>query len=332
MNDRIHFLDVLKGIGIIFVVWGHIPSASMVKDYIFIFHMPLFFLISGILYKENTELGALLKKRVNTLLIPFLFFYVLGFIWFTGLYYLDNSTFRHYEFSAFFDFFLGKELFKNGNLFVWFLWVLFLVNVLYWVVLYFVKNRITRWIVVTGLYIFDVFLIWKRIDIPYFIDSSLFALFFFHIGFEMKKIDFCMKKNKYDLLISIAFLCLFLLCLKFMAPSPSYCDVRSNSIYGSFIPFTFQCFSMIFCLFYLSKAISSFYPLNYLGTNSLVILATQTFVISFSLRFILKYSLTWMSCFYGIPNLLFAMLLELPIIYFLNKYFPYLVGKTKIVR
>ena len=38
-------IDILKGIGIILVVWGH-ATAILIKE-ICIFHMPLFFFLAG---------------------------------------------------------------------------------------------------------------------------------------------------------------------------------------------------------------------------------------------------------------------------------------------
>lgn len=42
MNYRIPYLDILKGFGIIFVVFGHITHNHILREYIWNFHMPLF--------------------------------------------------------------------------------------------------------------------------------------------------------------------------------------------------------------------------------------------------------------------------------------------------
>lgn len=56
-KQRVAFLDYAKAIGIILVVLGHVintqgnilPSGKIVLQYIYSFHMPLFFIISGII-------------------------------------------------------------------------------------------------------------------------------------------------------------------------------------------------------------------------------------------------------------------------------------------
>ena len=47
-SGRIDWIDTLKGVAMIFVVWGHcFPTyKGRIKKYIYSFHMPLFFFIS----------------------------------------------------------------------------------------------------------------------------------------------------------------------------------------------------------------------------------------------------------------------------------------------
>lgn len=60
-KERIEYIDIAKGTGIILMVLGHIPAFSnnykFAYKFIYAFHMPLFFIISGYLfaykYKQN---------------------------------------------------------------------------------------------------------------------------------------------------------------------------------------------------------------------------------------------------------------------------------------
>jgi len=49
-NKRIEWADTLKAIGIFFVVLGHNVLPAEMYKYIFSFHVPLFFFISGYLF------------------------------------------------------------------------------------------------------------------------------------------------------------------------------------------------------------------------------------------------------------------------------------------
>lgn len=53
MNNRISYIDIFKGFGIFFVVFGHVTHIGVLREYIWDFHMPLFFFVSGLLYKSN---------------------------------------------------------------------------------------------------------------------------------------------------------------------------------------------------------------------------------------------------------------------------------------
>ena len=72
-SQRDDLWDILKGIGIFAVVVGHSGCPKPLLCFISAFHMPLFFIISGILlndlYFENK--GLFVKKRMKSLYVPF---------------------------------------------------------------------------------------------------------------------------------------------------------------------------------------------------------------------------------------------------------------------
>ena len=49
-KERLAVFDVAKGLGILLVVFAHINYTNIPLVYIYSFHMPLFFLISGIFF------------------------------------------------------------------------------------------------------------------------------------------------------------------------------------------------------------------------------------------------------------------------------------------
>lgn len=81
-KNRLEYFDLAKGIGIFLVILGHITYISQpLRIWIFSFHMPLFFIISGMLiyYKREDSLNSreLIKKKAKSLLIPYFFFSIL---------------------------------------------------------------------------------------------------------------------------------------------------------------------------------------------------------------------------------------------------------------
>ena len=99
--------DVLKGILMICVIAGHLDVHEYVRMYIYAFHMPLFFLISGYFYhplinedyipksssKTNTffwRLRRVISKKAYALLYPYLTMLILNYLAWIILYRPQN--------------------------------------------------------------------------------------------------------------------------------------------------------------------------------------------------------------------------------------------------
>ena len=76
------FVDILKGIAILLIVYGHITPGAVpfVTDYVSTFHIPLFFFVSGLLYndaKYKNDFRSFAKNRLKGLVLPFLYFSII---------------------------------------------------------------------------------------------------------------------------------------------------------------------------------------------------------------------------------------------------------------
>ena len=65
-KQRIGWIDVTKGIAILLVILGHSLVGLKINDYIFAFHMPVFFITSGILFRPKS-IPAVIKKNAQKL-------------------------------------------------------------------------------------------------------------------------------------------------------------------------------------------------------------------------------------------------------------------------
>lgn len=77
---RIDSLDILKGIGIILVVVGHmIGNQLYIRPWIYAFHMPLFFMVSGYCFNIAKHPNLELPLTYRLVQIPMcLLFYLIG--------------------------------------------------------------------------------------------------------------------------------------------------------------------------------------------------------------------------------------------------------------
>ena len=84
MLERIHYIDKLKGLAILFVVMGHVSDFGLgINDTLFnsfyiSFHMPLFMYFSGLFAFSSdriniSKIKSYLFKRLRRLLCPFFF-------------------------------------------------------------------------------------------------------------------------------------------------------------------------------------------------------------------------------------------------------------------
>jgi fucose 4-O-acetylase-like acetyltransferase len=70
-SKRVGWLDTARALGIVAVVAGHVTADKAVWSAMYHFHMPLFFVLSGMVFKPSsvTDVAA---KRARALLIPYL--------------------------------------------------------------------------------------------------------------------------------------------------------------------------------------------------------------------------------------------------------------------
>lgn len=136
MKERVTYIDSARALLIILVVLGHILQYAnpgydilpytLAQEFIYAFHMPAFFLLTGMLADEERwkqrSLTELLKSRCRTLLVPYLFFELLAVFW------------KHFVLQTVT---LGEGLYRMVTLRCnvgadWFLPALFLANLFFW--------------------------------------------------------------------------------------------------------------------------------------------------------------------------------------------------------
>ena len=76
MAERIAWIDFAKGLAMILVVFGHVILPSLLQNFIYVFHMPFFFVMSGFLLNFEKWGGvgnykAFATKLFKRLLVPY---------------------------------------------------------------------------------------------------------------------------------------------------------------------------------------------------------------------------------------------------------------------
>ena len=97
-KSRVKGIDVAKGLGILLVVLGHqidyfSADLPQVYRFIYLFHVPLFFFMSGMFFREQESFWNCFKKKFLRLFVPYLlaniffFFVEMARVWKLGVAY-----------------------------------------------------------------------------------------------------------------------------------------------------------------------------------------------------------------------------------------------------
>ena len=203
---RVEHIDLLRALGIILMIMGHIDFGKKFDNWIHFFNMPMFFVISGYFYRQQDTL-AVIRKRVRTLLLPYLFFGIFHLaIQFIRIRGIDPYAF----YLLFFENTAGGGVPIAGAL--WFLTAMFTCDVIYHAVwnmrckdLW--KHVITAGVAVLGMAL-AVYL--PRVlpcRLPYGIDAGMVGAGLYHIGRLLK--EKAQKLLDMHLIIALAGIVLF---------------------------------------------------------------------------------------------------------------------------
>lgn len=75
--QRINWIDWAKSLCIFLMVCGHSHATAYVHDFLYLFHMPVFFIISGLLYKPKK-----IKYLCTSLLVPVIIWNLINYPWY----------------------------------------------------------------------------------------------------------------------------------------------------------------------------------------------------------------------------------------------------------
>lgn len=263
---RIHYIDVAKGIAIVLTILGHCAVTAL-GDHsrcfytIYAFHMPLWFFLSGLLYSTKNW-QVFFSRKVESLLLPYLFYSILNILSYQLLNYLNYLNLHTYV--------------RFGGL--WFLLSLFYVVVMYFAIDTYCLRRLkahNKRLVITIFSCLSLIVGMNggKSQTISALSTTLVCFFFFHVGTFVKpyknKLNLYNVKTRFIILLLSIVLIVLLVYAAPMNPSPI--DVTYGR-YGNKIMFVSQAFLGILGFLLLAMVINKSKIIEYLGKNSLLIL------------------------------------------------------------
>ncbi len=353
-KKRLDYLDMVKGIGIILVVIGH--SEYLAYDALTVisaFHMPLFFIISGMLIyhtgEEKRPMKQILLRKLKSIMLPYVIFSLIYLAVYGGYFcrvagYLTPQYIREIAVQA---------VSLDGISVLWFLSALFLAEILFLGIRKKCSAGVT--VIVTAALALAACLgkpwlsgmipdhtLWQK-GISGFISTLLRGMTgagFLMLGyvtmeaFSIRGADGKEKTDRRSMSHRIAGLLLGVLCLVLMTVLSLY-NGSVDLHYMKFqnLPVYIICaYAGTLGLILICRNIPAQKWLAYLGANSLIIMVThldcQFMLLSIRVgQFFVALSpyAKWYCFYFGIA--LGMTVLELVTIYVVNHFLPFLVGK-----
>lgn len=273
-------LDIMKGIGILLVIFAHIFHNSGI---IYQFHMPLFFILSGAAMTYSSSRYSF-KKKFKTLLIPYFVFSIICFVYWA----LIESKFRPLHDEPIFGVFeeVNIKLQQLINIFtaincksafiynivLWFLPCLFMAELLFSII----KGTKVEWIIDVLCIIVCYVAVSSSYGWPWCLGEAVVAVPLLSLGnrFYQPLMKVLKKKTIYAMVIGV--ICLLAFIFIFLLLNP-HTDMAHN-----IIPKEFYLMAILgsLCVVILSLEIDRFairggQYLAYLGRNSLIIMCVH---------------------------------------------------------
>ncbi|WP_427813656.1 acyltransferase family protein [Enterococcus sp. 22-H-5-01] len=336
IRNRIRYIDYVKGLGILLVILGHIGYGS---DYIYIFHMPLFFFISGLLLSnlETKDAIQFLSSKIKGILVPYLVFSIISFIWWAMIerHLRDQSIPVMKALLNIFIPYVGASFIYNVVL-----WFLVAILFSYFFVFFLVKITNNHGFIM-GLTSIFVFLLISQINEPKIFELSIAfsgGQLCMTAGYIIRKYkigDLKELENTKNIYLLIGFLSgLFGIWIAHYFNHDAV-NMMNNS-YGNLLLFILGAAAGIVLIFSLALILNriNLPVLSFLGINSLVIMAVHDPIKRIVIVVIAKLlrqenEVVRHEMFPALLILILVTIVSSVAAIIINKYFPFFLGKGK---
>lgn len=331
-KTRLDYLDYARALGILLIVMQHAFQYFYVYDeivsYVKAFHVTIFFVISGYLTGirngENYNMKEIALARAKSLLVPYIVFSLI-------------NTFLKFSVSGI-QGWLTKEIVKQemleffvtGNGTVWFLTTLFGVEVLF----YFFKQKLGDiFYVLTGVILGCIpFFMQQRTSPAEIVLKRIMAGYAFFVwGYFLSR--GILNRMKYCMAVGIILIAVGAIVWKEQTCEMNYFNGEFRGIIAAlFINITSTTGILLLMYFLDGKLKRKLKVLSYIGRNSLIIMAVHPillmcYIYPFGGK-LAEYS-ERKQRIEGIVLYLMLIILEVPAIELIQKYFPFMIGKKK---
>lgn len=340
--QRMTYLDCAKGVAIILVVLGHIDMGNNpLNNWIYSFHMPLFFVLSGMLmaYKNNclsTGLWVNVKKRSVQLLYPYFTFSLITLIWLV----VDQLKRGHAD-ANFIIQVIIDTLSLDGYGAIWFLPALLMAEIFFLMIFRGHKGSIllvgclVLLTSVSGMYLQVAIPLERDLLTTYLerfynmFNRSLIGTVFIWFGYSLfgKLEKAATGANKPGLIILgiVMFVANF-----FLAQSNPSVDLHYSVLNNPVLYYVCALLGTVSTLLFFKFILPNNRVLEYFGRNSMIIMGTQSIVplTEISKNILGMTGMSFERYSYDVMICILSMIMNVVMIELINRFFPYILRRV----
>ena len=329
MKERIVWLDYGKAIAIYLVVLAHTALYKPAEGFIYTFHMPFFFFMSGYLfnYAKYPSYMEFVRRRFRQLLVPYVIINIITYLlWLLVLRNVGSDAGEDVgALSPLMAAVTVNATEMMHDVPLWFLAALFLVENLYYLLYRNVRYRVVVTVLLLLLAVLNN--TYNTVRLPFCIDISLVALLFYRLGNVMRDKGDALFKWYLFVLSAVVTVAVFMLNGKVAMHANYY-----NNIFLFIAGGVAGCYLMAYICRLLQSLFGNRAPVQAIARNTLPICAFHLIVFAL-LKGIMFYVLGLSpEILTGtfLPNALLALLsmvICLSIARVVNRFAPFVLGR-----
>ncbi len=333
-------IDIMKGLGIILVVFGHVINSNVVlckvniNNALYIFHMPLFFIISGYLikYEQSSQNIDYVKKKFKGILIPYFLFSIICFLYWMIIERRIRNQLSTPIFNVLGNIFLCRvdETLLLPNVVLWFLPCLFTAEIIYYLLRKLGKKYIVLPLVFI-IFILGIILCNNNIVLPFAMETAFVAILFICVGHLVEEYEIYLKPKLYFLFP------IFIVCYIMALVYNGNVSMLAHN-YGRIPLFVVGAISGSEILYVISLLITKIKVckniLIFYGVNSITVMLCHEPIKRIVVKIVsiitkINIEIIRNNFMGSLLITIVVLVILIPIIYVINTYVPFFVGKKQ---
>lgn len=327
--NRIEWVDLCKGFAMILVLIGHSYAPQWLHTWLYSFHMPLFFFLSGYVFsvRKYPDFRSFLRAKLRTLFLP-----ACGFGMLTSIikYCLQpDGSFAVFLLKKSAAIFIQLRGSTDYDLGLWFFTYLFVVEIAFWFLLKLTNEKMKPIVLLLTAaaavgYLYHVFI---GGIVPWSLDAACIAIGFFGAGYLIRQYGQNVLQKVRDWRTGIALLGINIL-LTWLQNDVFHVetDIYAQE-YGVPLLFHLAAFSGLLASICLFSNVKKLRFLSFLGKNTFLYYAFHGTV--FSVLALLLEKTIGKSYGFSVLKIVLTIFVCAGICTAVNHYAPWMLGKSK---